>query len=104
MNKIKGLEALAGLRAKLPLHRGAKPAAAPPEAPQTPQESVQQPVSAREADAYASAFDALLTLWQVSGSHRAALPPAVQKAWSVASMKLRPIFDEATNPGERMAS
>jgi len=89
MNKIRGLDSLEGLRDQLPSGPDS------PKPRQARQEAPQKALSSPEADAYAGAFDALLTLWQVAGGHRGALPPAVKKAWTAASLKLRPIFNAA---------
>jgi hypothetical protein len=90
MNKIRNLEALEAIRSRLP----SKP---PPQTKdkrksgrQGSQEPPQAPLSADEAEAYGQAFDALLTLWQVSAN--VPLPAQVARAHRVATLRLQPLL------------
>jgi hypothetical protein len=94
MNKIKNLEALEALRSRLPdcpLRSKGKSKR------QGTQQPPQEPLDSEEAKAYGEAFDALLTLWQAVGAMPAfKLGPAVTKAQAAATLRLRPLLNEAT--------
>ena len=93
MNKIKNLEALGAMRDRLPDQR--VQARRKSKAEQAPDPSP-EPLSPDEAIAYGEAFDALLTLWQaIGGMPSFKLPPHVAKAQASATMRLRPLLDNA---------
>lgn len=93
MNKIRGLESLEAMRDRLPegpksKKRDKRQSGRPPRSKQ--QEKPPAPSATEEA--YAGAFDALLTLWAAVGTAKETMPKTVADAHSVASLRLRPVF------------
>ena len=97
MNKIKNLESLEALRSKLPKGPRTKPQKrSSKHVAERPQQRSQQPLSEVESNAYAEAFDALLTLWQTLGTLPSGmLPTHVRQAQTAATLRLAPLLNAA---------